>query len=397
MLLRIPTQSIGGACQGDRLTSEGESSHAEGDAAVPGLHHEHFKELTKSPSNEEAREGRWKKQKQFHTKVDGKAAQFSARPGSTPLLPEVVTILHMDLLGAYASDDESPPPAPSTSSAQSHEAKVSPKERRRRLDLSVLPPHIQDLLTGRGNDDSDSDEEVPLGARTLGQGSRSETRDLLAMLPRPGHEAVNKRQQPSRIFSSESADDMENTRASASAALVTSDPLMVPPVEEVSLPPFQALPKRSAAPSVHISRCGSATSGTSSAIESSSIISREFTRGVERARKRTRREEREIERSLLTGDVSTISGAHFIDVQGKQPWDSSAYDDRRHREEEVLSVYNFGGKGGEKAIMQPTKVQNKRHHINSLAMHAAETELALLDARGQRSKSKAETMAKYGW
>ena len=56
MLLRIPTQSIGGACQGDRLTSEGESSHAEGDAAVPGLHHEHFKELTKSPSNEEASE-----------------------------------------------------------------------------------------------------------------------------------------------------------------------------------------------------------------------------------------------------------------------------------------------------------------------------------------------------
>ena len=304
----------------------------------------------------------------------------------------------MDLLGAYASDDESsPPPAPSTNSVQSHESKVPPKERRRRLDLSVLPQHIQDLLTGRGNDDSDSDEEVPLRATTIDMGSRSETRDLLAMLPRPGHEAVNKRQQPAHAFSSESADDMENTRASASAALVTSDPLMVPPVEEVSLPPFQALPKRSAAPSVHISRCGSATSGTSSAIESSSIISREFTRGVERARKRTRREEREIERSLLTGDVSTISGAHVIDVQGKQPWDSSAYDDRRHREEEVLSVYNFGGKGGEKAIMQPTKVQNKRHHINSLAMHAAETELALLDARGQRSKSKAETMAKYGW
>lgn len=73
------------------------------------------------------------------------------------------------------------------------------------------------------------------------------------------------------------------------------------------------------------------------------------------------------------------------------------------------------GKAGDKLLLQPTKTQNKRHHINSLVMKAAETELALMDVRGGRGRTKAETQvrkmfvyfylplifnvskAKYGW
>jgi hypothetical protein len=50
-----------------------------------------------------------------------------------------------------------------------------------------------------------------------------------------------------------------------------------------------------------------------------------------------------------------------------------------------------GGGGKDKMLLQPSRVQNKRHHINSLAMRAAETEIALLDAKGNRGKTKAET------
>lgn len=66
-------------------------------------------------------------------------------------------------------------------------------------------------------------------------------------------------------------------------------------------------------------------------------------------------------------------------------------------EAEVMKAFSVSGAKGEKNVMPPSKGQNKRHHINSLALSAAETELAMLDARGVRGKSKAETQAKYGW
>jgi hypothetical protein len=54
-------------------------------------------------------------------------------------------------------------------------------------------------------------------------------------------------------------------------------------------------------------------------------------------------------------------------------------------------------KTGGNLIAAPTKTQNKKHQINSLAMSAASVELELMEARGARSKSKSETQSKYGW
>lgn len=39
----------------------------------------------------------------------------------------------------------------------------------------------------------------------------------------------------------------------------------------------------------------------------------------------------------------------------------------------------------------PTRVQNKRHQINSLAVAAANAEIANLEANSKKFKSKAET------
>ncbi len=48
-------------------------------------------------------------------------------------------------------------------------------------------------------------------------------------------------------------------------------------------------------------------------------------------------------------------------------------------------------------MIAPSKTQNRKHQLNSLAMQAAQTELAMLDAKGSRMKSKSETQGKYGW
>ena len=46
---------------------------------------------------------------------------------------------------------------------------------------------------------------------------------------------------------------------------------------------------------------------------------------------------------------------------------------------------------------KPSKLQKRKHQINSLAIAAAERELELMEKRGRATKTKAETNAKYGW
>jgi hypothetical protein len=44
-----------------------------------------------------------------------------------------------------------------------------------------------------------------------------------------------------------------------------------------------------------------------------------------------------------------------------------------------------------------SKVQNRKHQLSSLAIKAAEMELAMLEKRDARGLSKAQTQGKYGW
>lgn len=111
-----------------------------------------------------------------------------------------------------------------------------------------------------------------------------------------------------------------------------------------------------------------------------------------------RKRERDIHLGLLQGDVSVIEmEGNFIDVRPTNEWDNSAYMAQQERQRELQSMFNFSEKGGDKMMSQPTKLQNKRHQINSLAFSAAESELELLEARGRQMKTKYETQAKYGW
>ncbi len=110
-----------------------------------------------------------------------------------------------------------------------------------------------------------------------------------------------------------------------------------------------------------------------------------------------RRRERDIHLSLLQGNISALdNGAAIVDVQQHTEWDNAQYLEQQKRQQELQSTFNFKA-GSDKQIAQPTKMQNKKHQINSLAFSAAESELDLLEARGRQMKTKSETQAKYGW
>ncbi|RYH16822.1 hypothetical protein EON65_29465 [archaeon] len=113
------------------------------------------------------------------------------------------------------------------------------------------------------------------------------------------------------------------------------------------------------------------------------------------ANKNKKKRERDLEAHLMAGDMSVLGEAKVAHIQGFNSWDSRAYMDQQAREASIIKQYT--GPDSNKSLVQANKVQNRKHQLTSLAMKAAETELALLDARGARMKTKSQTQSKYGW
>jgi hypothetical protein len=111
-----------------------------------------------------------------------------------------------------------------------------------------------------------------------------------------------------------------------------------------------------------------------------------------------RKRDREIQQQLLSGNVDVVDPNRFVDIVNPNvEWDRTKYNEQLQRQAEVQNMFSFSAQAGNKMISQPTKNQNRKHQINSLAMSAAEYELELMEVRGARAKAKSETQAKYGW
>jgi hypothetical protein len=108
-----------------------------------------------------------------------------------------------------------------------------------------------------------------------------------------------------------------------------------------------------------------------------------------------RKKDRAIEMQLQSGDMSTLDQVPIREVQGFNQWDAGSYIDQQQKELQIMNQYT--NNGAMKSIAQPTKTQNRRHQLSSLALRAAETEISLLDVKSQRGKSKSQTQNKYGW
>ena len=111
-----------------------------------------------------------------------------------------------------------------------------------------------------------------------------------------------------------------------------------------------------------------------------------------------KRRERDTEQQLISGNLDAItSGKGGIkEIRAGKDWDAHAYTTQKENEAELHRAF-FAAKGGAKAIAPVSKMQGRKHQINSLVMQAAKTELALLNAKGERNLSKQETRGKYGW
>ena len=111
-----------------------------------------------------------------------------------------------------------------------------------------------------------------------------------------------------------------------------------------------------------------------------------------------KKRERDIEQQLISGnlDAAQTMGGEMREMRAGNDWNAHAYTMQKQNEAELHRAF-FAAKGGEKAIAPVSKLQGRKHQINSLVMQAAKTELALLNAKGDRNISKQETRSKYGW
>ena len=85
-----------------------------------------------------------------------------------------------------------------------------------------------------------------------------------------------------------------------------------------------------------------------------------------------KRKERDIEQQLISGNLDAIqSGNNGIKVvRASKDWDAHAYTTQKENEAELHRAF-FAAKGGAKAIAPVSKMQGRKHQINSLVMQAA--------------------------
>lgn len=107
----------------------------------------------------------------------------------------------------------------------------------------------------------------------------------------------------------------------------------------------------------------------------------------------------------MSGDVSVLDRSDLGGVKGvpiktmrqldasEHNWNAQDYIDQQQREAEIYKTYTNDGQ----LKLQPNKTQNKKHQLTSLALKAAETEIALMEAKGAKQKTRAQTQSRYGW
>ena len=308
-----------------------------------------------------------------------------------------------------------------------------PKKKSKKLDITFLPAEIQKALVRKQSNNesgSDSDDEY-VSSKTTNLSDSKNKSSLIAALPPPkltsearisgvkldrpilhSDKPHSKSMDPKSSLNYESflADDDSHDEATESKMNFPS----IPKSEGVysssystggtilpnSTPAIKMPNVVSAPPTIapHIPKGPTTTIGSTNNFNYNQTINNPQYKEIYETEKKSRKRDRIIEQELMQGNLSVVDTAKIVEIEASQePWDSSKYGEQQKREMQLQSVFNFGQKGGEKLISQPTKVQSRKHQINSLALHAAEMELELMEARGARSKTKSETQAKYGW
>eukprot|EP01041_Mallomonas_annulata_P003733 gene3733-7416_t len=323
----------------------------------------------------------------------------------------------------------------------------STTKRSKKLDVSFLPVEIQKALArGTQANDSDSDDD---GSISINKSSSSISGNLLAMLPQPKitqgqninvtleqlasrepKEILRNSKSTEAVYSSshqldqDNSDDDENDNSHHYDGIAHSTPRLnyaqtvtvpkeltntfistrtITSAPDVSCPgaPRETYPPQSSTtrlpPPTIVQIQNQTIQNTTTYNQIQSKMRAEISAPAQRG-KTSRKRDRDIEQELLQGNISAVEEAlPCVQLQANvEPWNPYLYGEQQKREAQLTSAFNFGQNGKDQMISQPTKLQNKRHQINSLAFNAAQIELELLDAKGARMKTKSETQAKYG-
>lgn len=115
------------------------------------------------------------------------------------------------------------------------------------------------------------------------------------------------------------------------------------------------------------------------------------------------RKRRLLESRLMQGDVSALEADESVevaDVRGRietRTAEQLAATSEFTSEVRIAANFYNPKTGTNITTVRPSKLQRRRHQINSLAVSAAERELALLEQQSAGRTTKRQTQSKYGW
>lgn len=294
----------------------------------------------------------------------------------------------------------------STATGSAQVAPVPGQKKRKLLDISILPEHIQRALIQGASLIGDSDDE-DVHAKTTSNNSsapseankaRSKTNaqvlsdPLLAILPAPS----NHKEDPRNAFKvhtkpivkeSEDLEEEEGEGLLGRSIGSTKSEILLPLLTRQST---------SVPDSMHPSTLHRQLYQHHYSAQEASLHPPEYSPDNQSSGEAQRKRQRNLEQMLMSGNLAVLEqGVSVREIQVGNQWDAFEYSEQKQREAAIYNQYTAGGTV--KSAVQPTRQQNRKHQLTSLAMKAAETEIAMLDAHIAHSKTKSQTQSRYGW
>ncbi len=109
--------------------------------------------------------------------------------------------------------------------------------------------------------------------------------------------------------------------------------------------------------------------------------------------------DRDPEREIAAGNFEVLSGQTAVVYQpDTSNWNPQCDAAQENKKDIMIPSVRYNPSTGQsETTYKPSKLQKRKHQLNSLAYTAAERELELMDRKGHALKTKAQTQAKYGW
>lgn len=260
----------------------------------------------------------------------------------------------------------------------------------KKIEINFLPPEIQ-MALARGDSLNDSDDE-DIYQRVSSKFSskiNSGMKDLLSLLPKPQNDEDYKRTKTDhRVKKSEKnvSNSLQETQL-GKCSLSKSELGTCSSKELFNFEMSSIYPPNTLQSYDIDSKTDIVPNLNTPILETNENLANFDQKNINKRR----RNARDTEYSLLNGNIDVLKDGKFKEIDSSviNKWDVVTYLAQQELETELQASLVDSN--------IPTRTQNRKHQINSLAVQAAKMELSLLEAKGTKNRSKYETQAKYGW